>query len=421
MGDKEMRKKVKIVLLVFMLFLFSGCGISGAFSPPPLPTQQMQEATQLPDPEIKEPEKEINEKELEQLEDFLSPAVPLGSQIIIKIDNTETVRELAPDGSEKLILSYLCEKPRVEIDGNDTASDRINGYLNDLDEEYYTGENHGLGNTLCPGYNKLLEKAIDNYQCSIDYNTSIKLEFEFSHFADVVRCDGSVISFLFSDSIDTVEEERATVKYAVSFYTETGEVIRLQEREDFNEIREIVEAYLPSGQSGTLSWETVSYVFNRYGMTLLFSEGDGEEITIPYSAFSALKDPLFRIEEKKGTGELSMADTETVEPELSIIDQVNVSNHGLTYYLIVHGTVYDCKILSVQYSNYDEMFYPTNVHWISNYLSDCRLQLSLVIPDGMPNTMIRYSCDGVVYEQLITQSGYDGKTYLMDRSINAVG
>ena len=114
---------------------------------------------QLPDPEIKEPEKEINEKELEQLEDFLSPAVSLDSQIIIKIDNTETVRELAPDGSEKLILSYLCEKPRVEIDGNDTASDRINGYLNDLDEEYYTGENHGLGNTLCPGYNKRLQRV----------------------------------------------------------------------------------------------------------------------------------------------------------------------------------------------------------------------------------------------------------------------
>ena len=419
-----MRRIITAILLTGCFVFFAGCGLSESLMPPPLPTQEPETTAPVPEPVKEEPKDEelpVQESAEPETDTPQQSEVPVGPQIIIKIDNTETVREMAPDGSEKLILSYLCEKPRVEIEGNEAASDRINDYLNDLDEEYYTGEKHGLGNTLCPGYNKLLEKAIDNYNVSIDYNTPIKLEFEFSHFADVVRCDGSVISFLFSDSIDTVEEERASVKYAVSFDTETGDVIRLQEREDFSRIKEIVEGYMPAGQSGNISWETSSCDFNRYGVTLLLPEADDAEITVPYSVFSELEDPLFHPEVRIGTGELSMADTETVEPELSIIDQVNVSNYGLTYYLIVHGTVYDCKILSVQYSNYDEMFYPTNVHWISNYLSACRLQLSLVIPDGMPNTMIRYSCDGVVYEQLITQSGYDGTTYLMDRSINAVG
>ncbi len=419
-----MRKTIIAILLACSFFLFAGCGLADSIDLPPLPTQEPEQTAPAPAPEQEGTAEEPEPAEVPaepQEEPQPVEKGPTGPQIIIKIDNTETVREMAPDGSEKLILSYLCEKPRVEIEGNEAASDRINDFLNDLDEEYYTGEKHGLGNTLCPGYNKLLEKAIDNYHVSIDYNTAIKLEFEFSHFADVVRCDDTVISILFSDSIDTVEEERAAVQYAVSFDTQTGEILRLQERSDFWDLKEIIKSALPAGQADSIDWENASYAFSRYGVTILSPEAEDEEISVPYTAFSAVEDPLFHPVKKIGSGELSMADTEAEEPELSIIDQVNVSNYGLTYYLIVHGTVYDCKILSVQYSNYDEVFYPTNVHWISNYLSDCRLQLSLVIPDGMPNTMIRYTCDGVVYEQLITQSGYDGRTYLMDRSINAVG
>ena len=416
-----MRKTMIAILLACGIGLFAGCGLSDSLVPPPLPTQEPEQIAPAPGQEgtVQEPEPE--EVPVEQNDEPQPEESPAGPQIIIKIDNTETVREMAPDGSEKLILSYLCEKPRVEIEGNEAASDRINDYLNDLDEEYYTGEKHGLGNTLCPGYNKLLEKAIDNYHVFIDYNTAIKLEFEFSHFADVLRCDDRVISFLFSDSIDTADEEHTAVKYAVSFDTQTGEQIHLQERSDFENLKKIIEGALPVVQTRTIDWESCSFVFNRYGITLLFPEADEAEISVPYTAFSALDDPLFHPVLRIGAGELSMADTESEESDLAIIDQVNVSRTGLTYYLIVHGTVYDCKIMSVQYSNYDEIFYPTNVHWISNYISDCRLQLALVIPDGMPNVMIRYSCDGVVYEQLITQSGYDGRTYLMDRSINAVG
>ena len=75
----------------------------------------------------------------------------------------------------------------------------------------------------------------------------------------------------------------------------------------------------------------------------------------------------------------------------------------------------------MQYSNYDEMFYSKNLYWMTNYLSDCMLQLSLVIPEGMPDVMICYSSEGAEYSRFISQSGLDGKILLVDETINALG
>ena len=120
-------------------------------------------------------------------------------QIIIKVENTDIEYFYAPDKSGNLILSYICEKPVVEIENNEYASDTINNFFNDLDEEYHTGENRGLGNLFCPGKNQMLQKATDNYQCYVDYGADIRLELVFSHYVDIVRCDNQVISFIFTD------------------------------------------------------------------------------------------------------------------------------------------------------------------------------------------------------------------------------
>ena len=414
----NMRKKWVALLLIVCITVLSACG---SLTPPPLPTQQPEEPVSESEPVPVEPVEEELPEEPEDPEPSAVPEAPTGPQIIVKIENADTQWHFAPDDSGKLILSYLCEKPRVEIEENESASDRINAYLNDLDEEYYTGESHGLGNTLCPGFNKLLEKAYDNYQCSIDYNTELKLDFEFSHYADVVRCDSSVISFIFSDYIDTGSEERAETRYTVSFDTQTGEIIRVPDLAAYPEIRALAEAYIPAGQDTGIDWESSFFSFNRYGLTLLPADTAAEEITIPYSAFSGLDDPLFRPDQRSGSGELGITNSDSEENELPIIDRVALCQEDFTYYLYVKGTVYDFKILSVQYSNFDETFYQQNVYWVSNYISDSRLQMTMDIPDGMPNVMIRYSCDGVQYEQLVTASGYDGRPFLTDRSINAVG
>ena len=106
---------------------------------------------------------------------------------------------------------------------------------------------------------------------------------------------------------------------------------------------------------------------------------------------------------------------------LPILDRIDADPEGQQCFLTVDGTVYDFKLINVQYSNYEEVFYSKNVYWMTNFLSDSIIQLSLDIPDGMPDMMISYVSDGVEYSRFITQSGKDGALLLVDDDINAVG
>ena len=343
-------------------------------------------------------------------------------QIIIKIYNSDIQEYYAPDDSGKLLLSYVCEKPAVEIENNEYATDTINNYFNDLDEEYYTGENRGHGNVFGPGFNQMRQKALDNYSIAIDYDTDIRLDLVFSHYVDILRCDNRVISFVFTDYLyDGTSSSGEYYKYALCFDVFSGELIDIKTSGDYSKIRKTVNRNV--AEYSELTYDVGTWYLDGTGLTFILKneEGNYKTSAVPYEAFSNVGSAFMTAPGKYLPGTVTVADTAAENSDLPILDRIDADPVGAQFFLTVEGTVYDFKLINVQYSNYEEMFYSKNVYWMTNYISDARIQLSLDIPDGMPNMMLSYTSEGVEYSRFITQSGYDGHVILIDTDINAVG
>ena len=343
-------------------------------------------------------------------------------QIIIKIENSDIQYYYAPDGSGKLILSYVCEKPIVEIENYGYASDTINNYFNDLDEEYYTGENRGRGNVFGPGFNTMLQKAYDNFQAAMDYEADLRLDLVFSHYVDILRCDNQVISFVFTDYLyDGTSSSGEYYKYALCFDSFSGELIDIKNNREYSRIRKATNRTV--AEYNELTYDLGTYYFDETGLSFILRNEDGsyKTVTVPYDVYYNVEGSFMSITGKYLPGTVTVTDTAADNSDLPILDRIDADSVGAQFFLTVEGTVYDFKLINVQYSNYEEMFYSKNVYWMTNYISDARIQLQLDIPDGMPNMMLSYTSDGVEISRFITQSGYDGTVMLVDTDINAVG
>ena len=97
---------------------------------------------------------------------------------------------------------------------------------------------------------------------------------------------------------------------------------------------------------------------------------------------------------------------------------VKAGNGGETYYIVADGTLSDLRIASVRYAS---GFYETGLLWTCSELKDAAVQLSTLIPEGMPD--LKISWRGADGEQVryLTVSGQDGRPILADDSIEAVG
>ncbi len=413
-----MKKFLIFILILSMCLLMIGC--SGLPSLPSEPTPADNSSGPAGGAET-DTEPSVTD---DAPEDLL-PEEALEGQIMIKINNSEIEYYYAPDGSGQLILSYVCEKPSVEIEGNDYASDTINNFFNDLDEEYYTGENRGRGNVFGPGFNQMLQKAYDNFQISKDYETDLRLDLVFSHYVDVVRCDNRVISFVFTDYLFEGKGSGEYYKYALSFDTFSGEILDITEGRDATRIRRTVNRNVADFEE--LSYDKGCWYLDNDGLSFLVKSVEEESgssyktVNVPYSAFSGVEAEYMSVTGKYRTGSVSIKDSVPADSMLPILDRIDADPEGQQCFLTVDGTVYDFKLINVQYSNYEEVFYSKNVYWMTNFLSDSIIQLSLDIPDGMPDMMISYVSDGVEYSRFITQSGKDGALLLVDDDINAVG
>ena len=75
------------------------------------------------------------------------------------------------------------------------------------------------------------------------------------------------------------------------------------------------------------------------------------------------------------------------------------------------------------YINDDQGFYQTDTHWYCSYLSNLGVQVQTMIPEGMPDLMIRCrDGNGTAHSFLITQSGDDGSVLLLEEdNVVAVG
>ncbi len=101
------------------------------------------------------------------------------------------------------------------------------------------------------------------------------------------------------------------------------------------------------------------------------------------------------------------------------MDSLILNEDGQELCIAANGRIYDVSVCSVYYV---DRFYENTQFWYASSLSDCALQLQVVVPDGLPNLRISYTtADGVRHGKLLSQSGADGSFMLVDDDIQAVG
>ena len=432
-------KKLISALVIMTMVILAGCSSSANLGFPPLPTPT--DSVVIPETDSQ------NDAEPAAVESEMSEEDESSScQVLISISNCSPEYIYDPNTSDEednLILTFLSEKPVVDISDNKEASKKINDYFYCMDEEIITGDEYGVALADYPGKNNLLNLATDNYQIHVDYKLDNRLDFAFSHTVDVLRCDSSVISFMFTDYSYTGDGSGKYAKYAVSFDSNTGEVFKCDFFTSVDSMRDVLSRNIVN-RSNEYDWcrdlsesddyldtltkmiEDGNWYIGNNGMVFLYSDNDTEqfgsgiyEIEVPFEECSAQISQIYVSPAKEGKGTLSANKEHDNVSE--ILDLVIVSQDGDTVYLNAEGTIYDIRIKSVQYSDTDSTFYPKTVLWAGNYFADSSIQLQTLIPDGMPDILISYFSNGNETSLLLSDSGKDNQPVLVESSINAVG
>ena len=371
----------------------------------------------------------------------------LGSQVIVDISKKEEFFK-APDGTDQTILTFSYDTATAHIEGNDAASERINGSLAVLEETFYSGT--GMGD----GVNGMLEQATDNYGVALQTGDQRPLEFTSSRSAFVTRSDSRVLSLVYETQVYNGGAHGTYHQRAYVFDTRTGERMTFSSLCDSAELTEAMKAYIAakmyamaiepdSGVDLSLFPDENSLVTK---LNALIREAswylDDEGLVIfsdvyelgSYAAgiirfrfsYDDLRDFLstkWLPTPREGDGNFSVAYVSDVPlGSETILARVEVDPAATELCLSAKGTVYDVTVVSVNYISDDVGFYETAQHWACSYMHDCAIQLVTILPDGMPKVMIRYtSADGSLHKLLVTQSGEDGSLILTDDSIVAVG
>ncbi len=362
---------------------------------------------------------------------------------------TTSYESYDPSAGIERILTFSYVTPKIRIEGRDEAAEKINEYIAMLDETYYTGNDYGDGPSS--GFNGMLEAAEDNYTYAVMMgDRSLPLEFSASRTARVARIDSKMINIVL-DSYEYLGGAHGNyTDRAYVFDAETGERLRLEDlAEDLENLKtELVSAMLqaveedPEYYADHLADDFLadgdreaafsallrdgSWYFSNDGL-VLFSDlyelapyaAGLTEFVLPYDQLAGIVDEKWFPAARTGAGEFSVKPmAEVPEGSLELLDRVTYSE-GEELCLLASGTVYDVKLSTVYYADH---FYELTQLWCSSYMSDSALQVSAVVPEGIPDLMISYTtADGQRCGKLLSQSGLDGSYQLVDDQIEVLG
>lgn len=429
-----MKKKLAIIMTAALLALLAACGTGDIYlhdaPDDPASTQAAE-----PDPVAAEVTPE--------------PADTLGAPVILNIRNiTETYP--APDGSDRIILTFGYDDVNVYLQSDAAAADAINQYLATQDEIYYSGTGNG------DGLNGYLEIATDNFALAQDHGAGMNLETSCMRSANVDRADSRIISIRYRTNSYSGGAHGTYFDRAYVFETGSGNrlsfddltadpaaleklVLETMNETLKNDVRykpifdymtsfnsdqnldDLLKALIRDG-SWTLDAEGLTVFSDIYEIG---SYADGVvRFTVPYDAMSGILDEALLPPERTADGELRIMRLDDLGSDaIRLTDKVTVTEDGPEFRVYTDGVLYDVSIDSVTYINDDVGFYQTETHWYCSYLSHAGVQVQTMIPEGMPNLMIRYrDAGGDVHSYLITESGLDGTVLLMEESsVVAVG
>ena len=429
-----MKKLLALILTVCLLAALSACGSTetqateAPVSEPPAPAAQ----------ETPVPEEPVS---------FVSD--DLGAPVILNIQNiTETYP--APDGTDRVILTFGFDDVNVYLYSNDAAAEAINQFLAMQDEIYYSGT--GIGD----GINAILEMATDNYALVQDHDAGLNMEFSSMRTAYVDRADSRVIALRYRVNSYTGGAHGLYADRAYVFDTATGRTLSF---DDLATDRAALENLLLNKMYDTLQndvrykpifdymtafkagedlddelralFREGSWTLNEEGLVVfsdiyeIGSYADGiVRFTLPYEELDGVLNEAWLPVARAEGGELRIMEIdEQGSTSVHLLDKVSISDKGSEFRVFADGTVYDVSIISVTYISDDVGYYQTETHWYCSYLSNLGVQVQTVIPEGMPDLMIRCRDEnGKARSYLITESGEDGSVVLLEEDhVVAVG
>ena len=339
-------------LLLSCGLLLGGCGAAPKGAAPQT-TPSLVEETALPAEEVQL----IQDQSAELLQAEPDDAK---NRILIHIGRT---RKDAMDPAEgrTRILEYAWDNVRVEAAQHPEAAAVITEDMAARQDIWYTG----IGETTSDsyGYNAMLEAAEDSFTIAREYNT-VPEECSAERYVTVLRADEAVCAFLVSTATDLGDGPKKTVYELLCYDPDTG--------------------------------------------TLLLSDRAAEDPGQLYTTLNSRWAESAAVEEAAVMiREMDVQQEDSVE----IVDQVVIGDGGEAYLLVFSGTALDVQICSVTFT---DRFTVEQQLFCCGELSNCALQLALLFPGDLPNTMLCYRDSAGEHEYLIMLSGEDGHIFLSE-------
>lgn len=344
-----------------------------------------------------------------------------------------------PEAGTTRILTFAWDNVRVDSDLYPEAARRMTEELAAMQDVWYTGSGSEEGSIY--GYNAMLAAAEDNYAISKEYE-GIPSELSSTRYVTVLRADDEICVFLVTTYDYLGGPHGGYADEAVCFDARTGERLHLENLsaspEEFRErlVSEMLRLAAEDKDgyySGQLSltapenYETAFRALLRDGAWYpgedafhltsdLYELGDYAsgltDFSIPYENLDGVLDGRWlprAADSAAGVRMIEMAELQ--EGSLDIVDQVVIGDGGETGLLVFSGDARDVSLWTA-YPGTDMHFYPEQELFFCGRLCDCALQLALLFPGDLPDTMLRYRDAEGEHEYLIGLSGENGRIIL---------
>lgn len=136
----------------------------------------------------------------------------------------EDKKDYLAQGSDTLLLTYRCRTPHVELPGQEMQAQEINMSLASLAESFRQGKDEESG------LEHMLSSVATIY--ALEPDPSMFIPHAYERDCSTVRGDSKVISFLFSDYVNSGGAHGGTCWSGVNFNPATGKPLSLTDLSD---------------------------------------------------------------------------------------------------------------------------------------------------------------------------------------------
>ena len=429
--------KRTLCVLLTALSLLCGCG-RAADLPAPSAAPAQTAAPETPVSGTAAPENPTPESSVPEPSEPLSAAVPVpsaGPSVLVRLERTTRETMDPAEGKEK-ILTFSWDSVQVSSETSPDAARQITETMALLQDLWYTGSDE---EGAAYGYNAMLELAEDNYAIAREYGGPV--EFSASRTVKALRADENICVFLVNDYSYLGGAHGTYMPEAFCFDMQTGQRLRL---DDLSQDPELLRARLLDAMLRLAQEDAEEYYSEHLALTdpedypeafsLLLREGSWypgaegfcvfsglyelgpyaagiTEFFIPYGELAEALDP--RWIPKTASDRAVFSFCEAGQSTAPLAGSVVIGDGGESCILGCEGDARDVSLWTCGFSG---SFYPERQLFYCDILENEALQLALLFPGDLPDTMLRYRDAEGEHEYLLSISGEDGSLQLLENS-----